>query len=521
MTDVSGMVARRYHDLTVHTPDSVRASGHTLDWDNKPFPFKVYTDIAGQELPREVDVLSTPTLAAIAGDGAPPPSALTVGTLASLLYYTAGVTKKKTYPGGGEVLFRAAASTGALYQTEVYVIAGEIADLPPGVYHFCPGDFTLRRLRAEDVRGTIAEAAGDATLARRAATLALTGLVWRNSWKYRARSYRHLFWDAGTMLANALAVAAALGLAPRLFTGFVDATIQRVLGVDGVGEVALALLSVGPEAPGSVTTAPAPSTPPPIDHSTLPLSRQVVEEPLVAKAHAASSLATPDDVARWRRGRAPAGSRSGSDAIALRAPAPGEERALGATIQRRGSTRNFAHTPITVDELSAALWAASRPVPSDGPTGLVDIYMSVHAVDGLPPGTYRYHPNGHVLELLRSGDFRRQAAFLTLEQPLGGDAAVTLFFVSPLDAVLREFGERGYRLVNLDAGLAGGRAYLAAYACGFGASGLTFYDGEVVRFFMPHAAGGDAIFVTALGRAEGAARSMLGLTTVAAPTRRS
>jgi hypothetical protein len=51
--------------------------------------------------------------------------------------------------------------------------------------------------------------------------------------------------------------------------------------------------------------------------------------------------------------------------------------------------------------------------------------------------------------------------------------------------------------------VAGGRAYLAAYSHGFGASGLTFYDRLVVDFFSPHAAGKDAIFVVALGRAAG------------------
>jgi len=70
-----------------------------------------------------------------------------------------------------------------------------------------------------------------------------------------------------------------------------------------------------------------------------------------------------------------------------------------------------------------------------------------------------------------------------------------------LDELTRAFGDRGYRLANLEAGLAGGRAYLAAYAQGFGASGLTFYDDHVVEFFSPHATGKDAIFVTALGRA--------------------
>jgi hypothetical protein len=53
----------------------------------------------------------------------------------------------------------------------------------------------------------------------------------------------------------------------------------------------------------------------------------------------------------------------------------------------------------------------------------------------------------------------------------------------------------------------GGRAYLAAYGQGFGASGLTFYDAQVVEFFSPHAAGKDAIFVTALGRSRVAVRS--------------
>src|SRR5204862_3848673 len=208
----SGPVARRYHDLTVHSPDSVRAGGHTLDWDNKPFPFKVYTDIPGLHLTREIDVLATPTLAAIAGEGAPAPSALALPALTSLLYYVAGVTKRKTYPGGGEVLCRAAASTGALYQTEVYVAAGDVAGLAPGLYHFCPGDFMLRQLRAEDVRGALADAAADAALGRRAAIVVLSAIYWRNTWKYQARGFRHLFWDSGTMLANTLAAGGALGL---------------------------------------------------------------------------------------------------------------------------------------------------------------------------------------------------------------------------------------------------------------------------------------------------------------------
>jgi hypothetical protein len=53
------------------------------------------------------------------------------------------------------------------------------------------------------------------------------------------------------------------------------------------------------------------------------------------------------------------------------------------------------------------------------------------------------------------------------------------------DDMLAAYGDRGYRLVNLEAGLIGGRAYLAACAQGFGASGLTFYDREVAQVFSP------------------------------------
>src|SRR2546422_7279560 len=205
----TGPVARRYHDLTAHSPDSVRASGHELDWENKPFPFKVYTDIPGLHLPREIDVLATPALAAIAGEGAAPQAGLTLAALTSLLYYMAGVTKRKTYPGGGEVLFRAAASTGALYQTEVYVVAGALGGGPPGGPHFFPGGLPPRRPPGEGARAPPPRGPPRPRPPRRGATLVLTGLVWRNSWKYRARTYRHLFWDGGTMLANALATAAA------------------------------------------------------------------------------------------------------------------------------------------------------------------------------------------------------------------------------------------------------------------------------------------------------------------------
>jgi hypothetical protein len=156
-------MAREFHERTVHSPYSVRTSTHALDWDNKPFLFKVYPGLPEVELPRSFDRPSVDALVALAGAAAGPFRAEPFGleTLASVLFFSAGLTKRRTYPDGMEVHFRAAPSTGALYQTEVYVVAGAVEGLAAGVYHFSPGDFRLRRLREGDYRAALALAAAD------------------------------------------------------------------------------------------------------------------------------------------------------------------------------------------------------------------------------------------------------------------------------------------------------------------------------------------------------------------------
>ncbi len=140
--------ARAYHRATKHSRASVRNDRHALDWANKPFLFKVYPDPPAVPLPREVPPPALPALEAVArGAVSTGQGVVDLAALAQLLFFSAGLTKRKVYPGGETIHFRAAASTGALYQTEVYVVAGAVAGLEPGVYHFCPGDFTLRRLR--------------------------------------------------------------------------------------------------------------------------------------------------------------------------------------------------------------------------------------------------------------------------------------------------------------------------------------------------------------------------------------
>ena len=75
-----------------------------------------------------------------------------------------------------------------------------------------------------------------------------------------------------------------------------------------------------------------------------------------------------------------------------------------------------------------------------------------------------------------------------------------VFFLADLRPILQHMGNRGYRAVQLEAGVLGGKLYLGAYAQALGATGLTFYDDEVTNFFSPHAEGKSAIFLVAVGK---------------------
>jgi SagB-type dehydrogenase family enzyme len=490
--------ARAYHEATVHSPRSVRTSTHRLDWDTKPLPFKIYPDLPAVALPREFPVPSADTLEALSGPPGARTRPLDLERLAALLFYSAGVTKTMTYPSGLAMHFRAAPSTGGLYQTEAYVVAGDVAGLDAGVYHFCAGDFTLRRLRAGDFRGAVALAAADESIAARPATLILSAIYWRNTWKYQARGYRHLFWDAGTVLANLSASATALGLPAPIVTAFIDAEVNALLGLDAASEGALVLVAVG----GDGRPPPPPPVVSPLSAAIVPLSSAEVAYPMLVEAYADSSLETEAEVLDWRE-RAAAREVSAAP-VAHLTPLPRPRlsagRALGETIQARGSTREFSGAAISAEALSTALFHATRGIVADVPGGWVDLYVNVHAVDGLAPGAYAYQAESHGLAPLRTGDVRADSAFLALDQALGGTSSATVFFLADLDHTLARLGNRGYRVANLEAGIIGGRLYLAAYAQRFGASGLTFYDGEVATFFAPHAGGKAAIFVTALGR---------------------
>ena len=471
--------ARSFHDATKLSYISLAT---------KPPLYKSYPGLPTVALPAEMPSPEAPTLPVVAGDLSPSDGPLDLTDIAQLLHYSAGLIRRSTLRTAGEVHYRAAASAGALYPIELYVVCGDLPGLAAGVYHYGPATNSLSLLRTGDFRGNLSDSSGsDPVVTDAPATIVCTSVFWRSAWKYRERGYRYCYWDNGTILANMTATANALGHPTQIVTGFVDSEVDALLGLDSSSEASFCLVPVGRNHPAPPATRPLDA----VDGGVLGVERRT-EYPETRALHAGSVLSNEAEAAAWRE--------SATQANNQQAPAQWPESGpLGATIAHRGSTRRFARDPIPDGKLEALLAASTSPVRADYGGGIIDTYLIVNAAEGIAPGTYYYSPSKGELELLSEGEYREEAGHLCFEQALGADSGAVAYFMADLDAILARFGNRGYRVAQLEAGIIGGRMYLASHAMGLGATGMTFFDDAVTAFFSPHAAGKSLMFLVGLG----------------------
>jgi hypothetical protein len=378
------------------------------------------------ELPREWPAVHASATAVLAG-GHAATGTLDVPALARLLYLSAGVVRLIEREDRPTLLLRAAGSAGGRFPQELYVSARGVEGLADGVYWYDPVNHALLEIGPP--------AGGQAT------TLVVTGVPWRTGWRYAERGFRHIYWDAGTMLSQTLALAESAGLDPRLWTRFPDADVSRLVGADGVQEFPVALVGLG---------AGEPAIRPQGDAAIGAVAANPVEFPLVTLAqHAGDGDALGDS---WPE-----------SAPLEDAPA---SRDLDDVILQRGSTRLMdpaATVARSVFDFALAAGLRGTRVPH---------FVAVHAVEGLEPGLYRW-PD--LDKPVRRGLLRQELLRVCWDQDLGRDAAFVV--IGAVD--IEQLDDRGYREAQLDAGLVEGRLHLAAYALGIGASGMTFLDSEI------------------------------------------
>lgn len=496
--------AWQYHNGTKHPSGNLLDRAHDYSPENRPFPYKTYPNTTEMRLfpdkkPTGISAIDAISTNIISTEGAVVPD---ISMLSRLLYFSGGITKTIKFPPPvGNVEFRAASCTGALYHIEIYVICSGIEGLDAGVYHYNPKNNALTVLQKGNFHRKLVDAtAGDPFVLHAPITLIFTDVFARNAIKYQAREYRHAFWDCGTILANSLAITRAHKMSYKLVLGFVDSEINALLDIEPKKESSLAVLAIGYTTDHEVE-------PPPRSRVT-PIDSDYDHDIFaITSMHESSILTDSLEVSSWRVAYKNKGITMKKRPVKNHAN-PVCQEALESVIIRRGSTRRFSHDAITAENLSTILRSSLGGYTADLDDNLIlnDVYIIANSVAGLDQGAYYYNILEERLEILKKGDFRKISGHLGLDQDLPLDASATMFLMVDLQTILSCLGNRGYRIAQLDAGIIAGRIYLASYALKLGATGLTFYDDEITEFFSPHAKDKNTMLMVAVGKKYNAAR---------------
>ncbi len=378
-------------------------------------------------LPRDLPLTKPSAVAVLAGTADVAQTELDLPHLSRLLHLSAGVVRTMERPNA-TWLFRAAGSAGGRFPLELYVTVPDGTGLPAGVHCYDPEDHALVQIGPPPREG--------------APAIVGTGIPWRTGWRYRERGYRHIYWDAGTMLAQLLAVADSAGITARVHSRFPDAAVASLVGADGVHEWPVAVVALGGGAPALEATGPAAAG----DVDAAP-----VEFPLVTEAQRAGdgdTLCPP-----WDRG------------ASVDVPVEGDEPVETVVLARGSQRRMDPARGLSEGVLRACMAAALRGVD-------LPHFVAVHDIEGLAPGVYRW-PD--LSDPVRSGAMRDELYLVCLDQGLARDAAFVVIGATDVSTL----DDRAYREAQLAAGVVEGRLHLLAYGLGASASGMTFLDSEI------------------------------------------
>lgn len=147
---------------------------------------------------------------------------VSLNELSQLLWSAQGITSRRG--------FRASPSAGAAYPLELYVIAGGVEGIKPGVYHYVTEDHTLRPCLDGDIRGEIARVALDQNFILNAPlSIVIVADYSRTTSRYGDRGRRYVHMEVGHVGENLYLQATSLGLGTVAVGAFRDDEIKRLL----------------------------------------------------------------------------------------------------------------------------------------------------------------------------------------------------------------------------------------------------------------------------------------------------
>ena len=212
-----------YHKQTKHSQQRYARSLGYMDWATQPNPFRNYNGSETIELPLAMEN-QTPPYHLLNSEL--PSAPLLKESLSQLLQFSMGLAAWKV-SGDSSWAVRCNASSGNLHPTETYVVLPPVLaeqDSKSSVFHYAPKDHSLEKLAAFD------SSFWD-ELPKNSFIVGLSGITWREVWKYGERAFRYTNLDAGHAWQALQVSAKLLGWKLTRLDSVSDADIDAVLGL--------------------------------------------------------------------------------------------------------------------------------------------------------------------------------------------------------------------------------------------------------------------------------------------------
>jgi SagB-type dehydrogenase family enzyme len=190
---------------------------------------------------------------------------------------------------------------------------------------------------------------------------------------------------------------------------------------------------------------------------------------------------------------------------------------LSHAIAARSTPAAMTRERLSMPELAALLYCAygvsrdgeqsgdgrsRRTVPSAGATYPLEIFFHSVAVDELPPGLYHYNPIDNELRRIRAGDQTAQIASALIDKELAVKSSLIVFIAAMFERTISRYGDRGYRLVLLEAGHLAQNLILAATGLGLGCCPIgNYHDRKIDRLLGFDGLLQSTVYMAAVGMA--------------------
>jgi SagB-type dehydrogenase family enzyme len=133
---------------------------------------------------------------------------------------------------GKNLYRRTAPSAGATYPLETYLVVGEVEGLKPGIYYYDYSSHGLERIKDQDIRNRLSQAAlGQGMIEKASIDIIIAADYGRTTSYYGQRGIRYVHMEVGHVAQNISLQANALSLGTVMIGAFEDKQVKDVLGI--------------------------------------------------------------------------------------------------------------------------------------------------------------------------------------------------------------------------------------------------------------------------------------------------